>query len=121
MLDLNKPVRTKSGKKVTIIYTRKNKNDYPLITLIGEDEEITSYTMDGKLWNDRDHGEDLINIPEMVEITRWINIYPDSNSKYNNLLPSNYLYRTEKDAADNQNYDCIACVPITFKIHNRYV
>lgn len=72
-IDFNKPVRTKGGYPVRILCTDK-KGDYPVIGLIGSDEVVCTWRLDGSYGSAGQYSADsLENVPEVVE--RWVNVY----------------------------------------------
>lgn len=70
MLDLKKPIETIRGENVRMLCTNK-KGKFPLVTLIGENEVLMSFTIDGR--DDSDSTPYLINVPEKRTI--WIKEY----------------------------------------------
>ena len=74
MLDINKPVQTRDGRKARIIATDR-KEDYSIVALIDEDETIISYTKEGHQIVNCENKTDLINVPEKRYL--YINVYKD--------------------------------------------
>lgn len=65
MIDFNKPVQTKSGKSVEIIYSKERKNtEYNIIGWVENDIDISTWTFKGEYIANEDLGKDLMNIPE---------------------------------------------------------
>lgn len=83
MIDINKPVQTRDGRKVEI----KDQNltgEYPILGVITNEIGSRSYetwTLGGKHFSDdsKPHESDLINAPERVE--RWVNVYAPQNAR----------------------------------------
>jgi len=67
MLDLTKPIETIHGENVRMLCTNK-KGKFPLVTLIGENEVLMSFTIDGR--DDPNSTPYLINVPE--KRTVWL-------------------------------------------------
>jgi hypothetical protein len=64
MLDRNKPVQTRDGRKVTI-YTWDAPSDYPIVGLTEGSRFPDSWRVDGSYHNrDIPSEKDLINVPE---------------------------------------------------------
>jgi len=51
-------VITKNGKDVNIIYFERDSKNFPLVVLI-ENKKVEQYTLDGKLYTDKDSELDL--------------------------------------------------------------
>lgn len=73
--DPNKPVKTRSGKKATIVSTKGCSPRQPIIALI-EDDTGKNYTslhcVDGSYWREGQvNWEDLINEPEPPKYRAW--------------------------------------------------
>ena len=76
MIDFNKPVQTRDGRKVRILCTDAN-SAFPVVGLIidgGEFDTLETWDSTGCCYEKRTADEDdLINVPERVE--RWVNVY----------------------------------------------
>jgi len=109
MLDLNKPLQTRDGQKVEILKTDR-KGNYPIVVLIGEEEEMVAYAPNGRfdLWEES--RLDLVNIPE--EKTVWINIYDDADPVIH------YSPEKARQGGLNGNGEDVreACVKVTYKV-----
>lgn len=68
-----KPVVTRDGRPVRIIYYDRKNADYPIIALVGKDEELCQYTREGKYSFREDTFYDLAMAPQKKE--GWVNIY----------------------------------------------
>lgn len=81
MIDFTKPVRTLRGDSVRILCTdRKSHGLYPVLALIGPEEDAVSYTAEGRVSHQGKppfvaHPRDLENIPE--QRVRFVNVYSD--------------------------------------------
>ena len=66
-LDLDKPVRTRSGLKVEFL-TISGRGDFPLVGYVGEGDGVDTWRIDGSYWSSGDGDEfDLVNVPERKE------------------------------------------------------
>jgi hypothetical protein len=79
-LDVNRPVMTRDGRKARIIATDAKGGDFPIIALVectgGESTE--GYKADGSyLVERREHGLDLINVPERRTYERRVSFYAE--------------------------------------------
>ena len=63
LLDLTRPVQTRSGKPVTIL-TIKGRTNYPVIGYIGDEEHPSYWTMDGISLLHDGYTANLINTPQ---------------------------------------------------------
>ena len=73
-----KPVQTKEGDDVRLLCFDRHNQEYPLIGLIqleDGDEEIKTYTSEGKVLAECESDSDLFMKPDIKE--RWINLYWD--------------------------------------------
>jgi hypothetical protein len=71
VVNLNKPVQTRSGQKARIVATDCKHNIYPVIALVERTpgrEEPYSYTVDGQYIGGEESGLDLVNAPEQHEV-----------------------------------------------------
>lgn len=77
--DPNLPVRCRNGEPARILCTDRDDPDYPIVALLGNDEEPDVLTKHGCFHlHDEESGYDLVNyIPKK---TGWINIYSDSTA-----------------------------------------
>lgn len=83
MIDFNKPVQTRDGRKVRILCTDGQHPIFPIVGFIGDEADVYEWTRDGA-YNDqsfRQEDVDIINVPERVE--RWLNIYPGNVGSIN--------------------------------------
>ena len=106
MLNLDKPVQTKDGRKVRMICTDR-KGPYPLVGLTDPGEEwLHTWTKDGKFYKDSTEPKptDLINAPETH--VYWMNIYQDRSCN---------LYPTKEDANTCESEARIACIKIEWE------
>jgi len=93
MLEINKPVQTRDGRKARIIATDK-KGEYPIVALINDCETIIlSYTKEGHQISNCENKTDLINVPE--KRYAYINVYK-------------YFFSVHKSQLEAQNFknDC---------------
>jgi len=99
MLDINKPVQTRDGRKARIIATDK-KGNYPIIALIDEDETIISCTKKGNRFIKCENKMDLINVPKKRYL--YINVYK------NDLC----VHKSQLEAQKNKDNDLVAKMKI---------
>lgn len=95
-----KPVMTRDGRPARIICWDRKKKDYPIIALIGVEEDIASFTTDGRYISCEQDPNDLFMASEKKE--GWMNIYRCDTYK------GREIYYTEEDAISigsfNPNY-----------------
>lgn len=75
MLDINKPVQTRDGRKARIICSDM-KGDYPIVACVeinDKVEEEGSFTENGNFLCSREQSSDLINAPE--KHVRYLHLY----------------------------------------------
>lgn len=81
MIDFNKPVQTRDGRKVRILCTDCKSPLYPVVTLIkceNGSEQIVAHTLEG-VWlvGSAPHRNDLVNVPQRHKhadvIIAWAN------------------------------------------------
>lgn len=105
--DPNKPVQTRDGRKVRIIYTDK-RGLYPIVALIsdGDGESCSSHTGDGKFSINRegDDPRDLINVPERK--TLWMGIYDDGFSR---------TFHSRQDAVGSRGINALGLASLTIE------
>lgn len=90
MIDLEKPVKTVSGKAVRII-AKDVKSKFPVIAIVTQtdgDETVEAYTNGGHYYLDKTASEyDLMNVPEERHI--YFNLYGNGESfSYNSYRSS---------------------------------
>lgn len=67
---------TRSGKPARIICWDRKDETYPIVAVTGEnDENINSYTLEGRCDQDVETSQDLVIVPERK--VGWINIYKE--------------------------------------------
>lgn len=106
LLDVNKPIQTRDGRKARIICTDKKGSDYPIVALYERAgiELARVYTVYGNLLDGCINDIDIINIKETKSL--WVNIYAKNS----------YSCKTKDEAdryADHQNR--IACVKVEYE------
>ena len=78
----SRKVVTRNGRKVRIVCTDRNINNFPIVALIqlynDRDEEVFTYTKDGEYEVDKLNMHDLFFAPETHE--GWINVYRNNGS-----------------------------------------
>lgn len=66
-------VVTRTGRPVRVICHDRKNDDYPIIALVGENEELCQYTKEGKYYLRGDSSYDLVIASEKK--IGWMNIY----------------------------------------------
>jgi len=108
MLDLNKPVQIRDGRKARIICTDRAGN-YSIVALVGDIEDIEIFTEKGQIRVGRDNQPgDLINVPE--KHVRYLNVYSIGGK-----LGPFESFRTASEAEKMRGSNCIACKRVEFK------
>lgn len=91
-----KPVVTRKGVPVKIIYWDK-KGRYPLVALVGEEENLKGYTLEGNYYPE---GESLLDLFMGTEKKEgWINLYESHSSVGRN--DDGCIYSTEEEAIEH--------------------
>lgn len=95
---------TRDGRKARLLCDDR-KGKYPIVGIVGEDENIETFLEDGR------HDEytirteaDLFTPSKRIKRACWVNIYKDS------VLGN--LYDTKKRADEFDNHDRLACVEV---------
>ena len=93
----SRKVVTRDGRKVKIISTDMNCENYPIVALVQicdkyYTEKVNTYTENGELDIERPYSDDLFFAPEKHE--GWINIFDNS-------YPGNMIFDT-KEVAEEQ-------------------
>ena len=108
-LDLSKPVQTRDGRKVRIIYNNLLGTNHPIVAIVRESratETIERYTVAGKYFIGNESGSDLVNIPTKRKKKKgkktigWVNVIGFAD-EMNFNLSSVRVYPTEKEAIQN--------------------
>src|SRR5690606_15805085 len=93
VLDLTKPIQTRSGRPVRVICTDYKDSTFPIIALVGHGsvEDLRQYRTDGtqSIYGGVSQ-HDFVNVPEGR--TEYANVYSDSSM--------GYRYE-DREAADN--------------------
>ena len=93
----SRKVVTRDGRRVRIICTDRNINNFPIVALIqlynDSDEEVFTYTKDGKRRVDESTRYDLFFAPETHE--GWINVYRHSDGGH---AYAGAVYDSKEDA-----------------------
>lgn len=100
-INMTNKYQTRDGKPVRILCVDR-KSRYPVIALVGEDEELITYTEKGlfSLTGVEVPG-DLIPAPQEY----WVNIYDDGESSL--------FFSTREQADERAGPDRISCVKVT--------
>lgn len=108
--DPTKPVQTRDGRPARILCTdARNNYRKPIFALVthGDSEQFWQYHSDGKI----NAGSitdvlDLVNIPERIQLKRWVHIYKDRQGAYTTCT-----FMTKADAPRGS-HSLVACVEI---------
>jgi hypothetical protein len=76
--DPTKPVQTRDGRKARIVCMDANTVEYPIIALLAGPAGVEypiSFALNGKFYTNREHPNDLINIPIKHKREVWVNCY----------------------------------------------
>ena len=74
MLDFNKPVQTRDGRKVRVLCT-DGRGDHPVVGYAACQNYLYSWRLSGHRYNtDETTITDLINVPETRVV--WVNVHP---------------------------------------------
>ena len=100
----SRKVVTRDGRRVRIICTDRNINNFPIVALIqlynDSDEEVFTYTKDGKRRVDESTRYDLFFAPEKHE--GWINVYRYSDGGH---AYAGAVYDSKEDAEKRKTID----------------
>ena len=116
VLDLNKPVQTRDGRKVRILATDRKGAHYPvlgLLTQADDEETVESWTLAGEFYSGDTDEADLVNVPEKRVL--YFNIYPPTSPVYRSA--GSYTANKTRAEADRNaaTQDRIACIRVEFE------
>lgn len=104
-IDFTKPVQTRDGRAVTILTEERAHSTFPVVGLLN-DEHIVTFTSEGKfVFNGREHGMYLVNVPVKHVRKVWLNMYPG----YSGTV----AHETKESADECAPPNRIACVRVT--------
>ena len=110
----SRKVVTRNFRNVRIICTDRN-NNFPIVALVkvynDHDDEIYSYTKDGKWKVNESTRHDLFFAPEKQE--GWVNVYPDE--KIIGELCCRHVFHSEEEARQNRGEQAIATAKIEWE------
>ena len=113
VLDLNKPVQTRDGRKVRVLATdRKGAAYYPVLGLLTQadgEETVESWTLVGEFYSGDTDEADLVNVPE--KIVGYLNVY-GTRSQYGQTSYRLYDSRAIADAEADDMRGRIACIRV---------
>ena len=96
----SRKVVTRDGRNVRIVCTDRNINNFPIVALIqlynDSDEEVFTYTKDGKRRVDESTRHDLFFATEKHE--GWVNLYKDLDEGRTRYMGNIY---NSKEGAEN--------------------
>lgn len=85
-----KAVQTRDGRKVRIICFDRNQAEYPLVGLVGKNEQLYSFSNEGKFYGFTNDSNDLFMAPEVV----WVNVY---GGRHTELVCRDFYTKEEAD------------------------
>ena len=103
MTDFTKPVQTRSGLPVTII-TTEGRAGYPVLGYIGDEKDLSHWSLNSHYVLDLDNKYDLINVPE--KRVGYINLFSNFTAR------GNYTDKSQADRSAGQNR--IACIRVEY-------
>ena len=115
----SRKVVTRDGRKVKIISTDMNCENYPIVALVQicdkyYTERVNTYTKDGRLDIERPYRDDLFFAPEKHE--GWVNLYKWLGKEYAYHLGNVYNSKAEaENGSSNNNYKYIATIRIEWE------
>ena len=112
VLDLNKPVQTRDGRKVRVLATDRKGAHYPvlgLLTQADDEETVESWTLAGEFYSGDTDEADLVNVPE--KIVGYLNVY-GTRSQYGQTSYRLYDSRAIADAEADDMRGRIACIRV---------
>lgn len=107
-IDFTKPVQTRDGQPVTILTTKRDSDNYPVVGMISN-TDVHVFTTDGKyLYGGNDYHLDLVNVT--VKHEAWINIHHHKDGS-----PWSCSYKTKEQADYCVGTGRIACVRVEYE------
>lgn len=114
-IDFSKKIVTRDGRSVQIILLKGRSRTYPIAAYIGDDENLSFFTSEGKFWDDSiESPEDLMNIKENVNVgVRYFNVYEGGGL---------CEHRSRQEADSSSSDGRISCIKVDFGEieHGRY-
>ena len=109
MIDFNKPVQTRDGRKVRILCTDMDGEPDTVVGIVGDgphNELVHSWKANGHfMFDDVEEPLDLINVPETRVV--WVNMYPDGVASF---------YSMKEDADGRAASDRHACIRVEYTV-----
>ena len=115
----SRKVVTRDGRKVKIISTDMNCENYPIVALVQicdkyYTEKVNTYTENGELDIERPYSDDLFFAPEKHE--GWVNLYKWLGKEYTYHMGNVYNSKAEaENGSSNNNYKYIATIRIEWE------
>ena len=114
----SRKVVTRDGRNVRIVCTDRNINNFPIVALIqlynDSDEEVFTYTKDGKRRGDESTRYDLFFAPEKHE--GYVNLYRILDKDCTYYLGNIYNSKAEaEDVRENKKFKYIATIKIEWE------
>jgi hypothetical protein len=98
-------VQTRDGRHVKIL-THDKAGTYPVVALVGEDEQVFAYTRTGQRHDGHDSPIDLVMTPEMCTV--YINVYHDNHNAY--------VYSNREDADKCAASARVSCIKHIYEV-----
>ena len=110
----SRKVVTRDGRRVRIICTDMNYQNYPIVALVQisdkhTKEVINTYTENGKLDFEHPYRDDLFFAPEKHE--GWVNVYEEGTNRY----LEGCIYITKEEAKRMRGYGYITTIKIEWE------
>ena len=102
LISMDKQYRTRLGETVKIL-TVSRKGNYPIITLIGEEERVETFSKTGQCCIGAVDNDDLIEVKPRIKQNVWLNLYP-------NRRPCSHSTKKEADKIAGKTR--IACIKV---------
>lgn len=109
MISMNKKYQTRDGKPVRLLCIDETLSRYPVIGVIADEGESSSWTKDGYYYHDAEETDpyDLVEVKEEKTVVGWVNVFEDGSISM--------IYKTKEYA--NESFSGwvtrVACVPVT--------
>lgn len=113
MVDWDRPVQTRDGRKVRVLCRDRKHSTYPVVALLEEDGEewAEAYTRNGELHAGGVEGEgDLVNVPLERTAVVWLVRWKEDMSL--SVLTVDY---EDPDPPNPKHWDILARRPITIR------
>lgn len=118
--DPTKPCTTRDGRKVRILATDRKGGVYPIVGLVLDSslEIIRVWAANGKYLGSGESALDLINTPEKVRVTGWMNVYREPATSFHGTGIWATRLAADRNALEALEFSRhrIACVPVDMEV-----